>query len=552
MKRLLSFFIALAFISALSPFTSADDGVTFFEDFEESVEEWQIFDNDGDGKNWTLKEDAGYSYSGRRFVVSQSYINDVGELSPDNFLISPAFTPREGDSLHWMVAAMDANYQLDAYGVYVLPEDYEDVTGGTEIYRGYANGQSRMTPWTEISASLAEYAGQSIHIAFRHNSEGNYWLMLDYVYVAGEGAEPSPVCPIEYINVLNNYETDPDVIRVGECWVTEVYLKPLGTDKSWVVFTSSNPAVASVDSDGYVHGLSEGDAVITASTPDGTISDSYNIRVQGKSFYFEDFEYGKLHGDGGKGWKYRDADGDGYKWSIVDLPAEPYGYRCIYSASSQPLNPDNWLVSAEFTVPMGADAELSWYDEIDGGADCRLSEHYAVYIAVNPSSVDDFSTKLFDGDTDGHYLRTVDISAYAGKTVRLAFRHYNSAGGSGLLIDRISAYVKEEAPATPTPTPTLEPTPTPTTEPTDEPTPTAEPTDEPTPTTESEIMLGDLNGDGKVNTADAVLVLKNAANMIVFDETQEKAADVNHDDKVNTADAVLILKYAAGMIAELG
>lgn len=64
------------------------------------------------------------------------------------------------------------------------------------------------------------------------------------------------------------------------------------------------------------------------------------------------------------------------------------------------------------------------------------------------------------------------------------------------------------------------------------------------------VIKGDLNGDGKVNTADAVYVLKFSASMIEFDEKQMQAGDCNHDDTVNTADAVLILKYAAGMIHE--
>lgn len=72
--------------------------------------------------------------------------------------------------------------------------------------------------------------------------------------------------------------------------------------------------------------------------------------------------------------------------------------------------------------------------------------------------------------------------------------------------------------------------------------PDTQPTDEPLR------MTGDLNADGIVNTADAVVVLKASANMILLDEVQLKIGDVNHDDTVNTADAVLILKYAAGMI----
>ena len=67
---------------------------------------------------------------------------------------------------------------------------------------------------------------------------------------------------------------------------------------------------------------------------------------------------------------------------------------------------------------------------------------------------------------------------------------------------------------------------------------------------ENPVLIGDVNGDGKINTSDAVQILKYAAGMVQLDENQQAAADINHDGKVNTADAVLILKYAAGMITE--
>ena len=73
----------------------------------------------------------------------------------------------------------------------------------------------------------------------------------------------------------------------------------------------------------------------------------------------------------------------------------------------------------------------------------------------------------------------------------------------------------------------------------------------PTEATEpSENATGDINGDDKINTSDAVFVLKTAAGMLNLTEEQIKAADVDKNGKVDTADAVLILKYAAGMITE--
>jgi len=57
--------------------------------------------------------------------------------------------------------------------------------------------------------------------------------------------------------------------------------------------------------------------------------------------------------------------------------------------------------------------------------------------------------------------------------------------------------------------------------------------------------LGDVNGDGKVNSIDALWVLQSAAKSRTLNETQQFAADVNKDGKVNSIDALWILQVAA-------
>ena len=59
--------------------------------------------------------------------------------------------------------------------------------------------------------------------------------------------------------------------------------------------------------------------------------------------------------------------------------------------------------------------------------------------------------------------------------------------------------------------------------------------------------LGDINTDGKLNTADATLILKFSASMFFPTEEQLKYADSNLDGYINTADATLILQICAGM-----
>lgn len=60
------------------------------------------------------------------------------------------------------------------------------------------------------------------------------------------------------------------------------------------------------------------------------------------------------------------------------------------------------------------------------------------------------------------------------------------------------------------------------------------------------IVLGDVNGDGKLSAVDARWVLQAASGARTFDMTQTAAADVNGDGKINAVDARWILQAASG------
>ena len=64
------------------------------------------------------------------------------------------------------------------------------------------------------------------------------------------------------------------------------------------------------------------------------------------------------------------------------------------------------------------------------------------------------------------------------------------------------------------------------------------------------VLIGDSNLDGKINTADAVFILKYCAGAESLSEEQTISADVTFDGIVNTGDAVYILKYCAGIITK--
>ncbi|MBW3622211.1 MAG: dockerin type I repeat-containing protein [Armatimonadetes bacterium] len=58
---------------------------------------------------------------------------------------------------------------------------------------------------------------------------------------------------------------------------------------------------------------------------------------------------------------------------------------------------------------------------------------------------------------------------------------------------------------------------------------------------------GDVNGDGNVNVADAILILKSSVGALALTADQTARSDLNGDSKVDVLDAVKILRVAVGL-----
>ena len=57
--------------------------------------------------------------------------------------------------------------------------------------------------------------------------------------------------------------------------------------------------------------------------------------------------------------------------------------------------------------------------------------------------------------------------------------------------------------------------------------------------------MGDVNNDGSVNSADALIVLQYSVGLTAIDTN---LGDVNKDGIVNSADALMILQYSVGLV----
>lgn len=138
-------------------------------------------------------------------------------------------------------------------------------------------------------------------------------------------------------------------------------------------------------------------------------------------------------------WTTIDADGDGFGWTAAALPLE--GSISAISASydnpsQSALTPDNYLVSPQITP----DATNNFLSYFVSAVDANFAaEFYEVYVSTTGNSPGDFTTSLFSEtlSTTQWEERFIDLSAYAGQNIYIAFRHYNVTDQFLMRIDAI-------------------------------------------------------------------------------------------------------------------
>ena len=143
-------------------------------DFDNPEEtEWTTIDYDDDGYNWFWNNNCYYSVS---------YDEGTGTgLKPDNYLVSPKLTIKDGMCFNFWACAGDDMYP-EFCGVAVSDDGqaFETIEPGWIIGNGENNGYP--SEWVKKTVSLDAYAGQELYVAIRHfNVEDAYCLMIDNV-----------------------------------------------------------------------------------------------------------------------------------------------------------------------------------------------------------------------------------------------------------------------------------------------------------------------------------------------------------------------------------
>jgi hypothetical protein len=170
---------------------------TYTWDFETSSQanEWTLVNADGDSYNWnynTYVEGTSASifepHSGTGYMVSASYVNNVGALTPDNWMISPEVAL--GGTLTLWAKGTDTNDYQEVFGVFVYEGSYSSGTSGfvqVDANKTTTNG------WVQYTFDLSQYSGAG-RFAIRHyNCTNMYNLEVDDInyQVTVPGEQPT-------------------------------------------------------------------------------------------------------------------------------------------------------------------------------------------------------------------------------------------------------------------------------------------------------------------------------------------------------------------------
>ncbi|PKP48120.1 MAG: hypothetical protein CVT92_16400 [Bacteroidetes bacterium HGW-Bacteroidetes-1] len=155
--------------------------------------------------------------------------------------------------------------------------------------------------------------------------------------------------------------------------------------------------------------------------------------------FVEDFEAGTLP----TGWLSLDVDGDGYVWdntAIEFWDMEPHtGLYCMYSASYRnfvgPLTPNNWLITPSISI--SSESELKFWVSAQDPA--WSQEQYYVRVSTTGTAVADFTETIHSAITPIAWTEIVlDLSAYAGQSVYIAFVHADVTDMFSVKIDDVT------------------------------------------------------------------------------------------------------------------
>ena len=187
MKRIISLlFFCTLFVSAINSYSQTYHSPVsqpYFEGFEGTAfppADWQRINVTGNVE-WIV----GYWFhTGAKAAVCAWQTTGVGE----DWLITPRWNIQTGDSLVFWLRPFYVGHPPDSLAVRVSATDSNMTSFTTRIlYIAEGNGYPTTTVYQRYAASLNQFAGQGIFVAFKHMDQNGDGIFIDDVSVERVG-----------------------------------------------------------------------------------------------------------------------------------------------------------------------------------------------------------------------------------------------------------------------------------------------------------------------------------------------------------------------------
>ena len=374
---------------------------------------WTALDADGDGHSWIAWDYSKdpYDENGNRIsfdrknVESASWIEE-GALTPDNWLISPQ-VPLKGKLSLW-AKGVDPAYADEPFAIY-LSTTGKDVADFTTVLIPETVAQG---VFTEYTADLSAYAGQVGYIAIRHfNVTDMYRLGVDNITITDDWVEADGVTSpytLDGLDDLSIYEVEVQAVT-GE------------QQSSWSTLrfnTSGFPPT--------------------------------NATILYQQNFDDTNDINEL------GWTFVDNDGNGLNWTMSingKYDTDYYEASPLETSTSFPnslysqsftddeevaINADNWAITPAIEID---ESSILSFQLAYANTDYR--DKVGVYVGetANVNEMTEVLALTSFSRTENLQFNeeTVDLSAFAGKTCYIAFRHQDY-DKYVVLIDDVTVY----------------------------------------------------------------------------------------------------------------
>ncbi len=371
---------------AMKSAKAAGDTIATFpwnEGFESaSTTGYTFIDNDNDGNNWfraTVSADNFNVHSGDVTMASASYINEVGALTPDNWMILPSFaipTNAAGYILTWWERGQDANYAAEYYSVYVATagRSVANFTATTPVCSSTATGN-----WVQKTVDLSSYAGQVINIAFRHyNCTDMFYLNIDDIYVGGPLAPTvsvaGPVTPL--VNQPATYTVTTSATTLA--WYVD------GTDMNNNTTTLTHTFTTA------------GSHIVVASATNivGTVYDTLTVNAVDCGAGISTFPYTEAFEVENPCWNFVSADPSNDDRTGITSEAYEGNGAFTFSSYATASDYNQFLISPEITLPAGNQYMVKfWYKGYNA------NDAFRVRVSTTTNDTAAFTTVIGDNPT---------------------------------------------------------------------------------------------------------------------------------------------------------